>query len=82
MNEGQLEHVKHLATALSQADRARLAQWLDTTSEKESASVERPATVRPSVYGLCADTGPSPSDEDIAEARRTMWATFPREDIA
>ncbi len=82
MNETRLEHVKHLATTLSRADRARLAEWLDTTSRKEPAPSERPATTRPSLYGLCADLGPGPSDEDIAEVRRAMWATFPREDIA
>ncbi len=82
MNEARLEHVKHLATTLSRADRERLAQWLDITSETEPTPSERPATARPSVYGLCADLGPEPSDEDIAEVRRAMWATFPREDIA
>ncbi len=82
MNEAQLEHVKQLATTLSRADRARLAEWLEMTSGKEPAPPELPATARPSLYGLCADLGPGPSDEDIAEVRRTMWATFPREDIA
>ncbi len=82
MNETQLEHVKHLATTLSRTDRERLAEWLNMTSETEPASSERPATARPSLYGLCADLGPGPSDEDIAEVRRAMWATFPREDIA
>jgi len=37
MNEARLEHVKQLATTLSRADRARLAEWLDTTSRKEPA---------------------------------------------
>lgn len=82
MNEARLEHVKQLATTLSPADRARLATWLDTTAEKEPAPSERPATARPTLYGLCADLGPGPSDEDIAEVRRVMWSTFPREDIA
>jgi hypothetical protein len=26
--------------------------------------------------GLCADLGPGPSEEDIAEARREMWGGF------
>ncbi len=82
MNEARLEHVKHLATTLSRADRERLAQWLDITSETEPTPSERPATARPSVYGLCADLGPGPSDEDIADVRHAMRATFSREDIA
>jgi len=29
-------------------------------------------------YGILAKYGPAPSDEDIAEVRREMWANFPR----
>jgi hypothetical protein len=31
-----------------------------------------------SMKGLCSDLGVSLSEEDIAEARREMWKTFPR----
>jgi hypothetical protein len=31
--------------------------------------------------GLCADLGPAPSAEEMDEARREMWAGFPRDDI-
>ena len=31
--------------------------------------------------GLCADLGGAPSAEDIDEARREMWPTFPRDDV-
>jgi hypothetical protein len=34
-----------------------------------------------SLRGLCADLGPAPSAEEIDEARREVWAGFPREDI-
>ncbi len=37
---------------------------------------------RKSLLGLWADLGPAPSAEDIDEARREMWANFPRDDIA
>jgi hypothetical protein len=33
------------------------------------------------IIGLCADLGPAPSAEEIDEARREMWATFPRDDV-
>lgn len=34
-----------------------------------------------SMLGLLAPFSPAPSAEEIDEARREMWATFPREDI-
>ncbi|MBI5266477.1 MAG: DUF2281 domain-containing protein [candidate division Zixibacteria bacterium] len=36
---------------------------------------------RRSPAGLWADLGVNVSAEDIAEARREMWGSFPREDI-
>ena len=40
----------------------------------------RPTAKRPlqSMRGLCADLAVSLSEEDIAEARREMWQTFPQ----
>ena len=34
---------------------------------------------RKSLYGVWKDLGVSISEEDIAEARKEMWGTFPRE---
>jgi len=31
-------------------------------------------------YGMLAKYGPAPSEEDIAEVRREMWANFPRDE--
>lgn len=36
---------------------------------------------RRSARGLWADLGVDLTEEDIAEARREMWGSFPREDI-
>jgi hypothetical protein len=36
---------------------------------------------RRSLRGLWADLGVHLSEEDLAEARREMWGSFPREDI-
>lgn len=36
---------------------------------------------RPTIQGLCADLSVRITDEDIAEARKEMWGTFPREDV-
>ncbi len=81
MSDATLEQVKRLATTLSPAEKTRFAQWLTETSGEE---VDTPVLAKPhhSLYGLCADLGPSPTDEDIEEIRREMWANFPREDIA
>jgi len=38
-----------------------------------------PPADRPTALGLWADLGIDISDEDIAEARREMWGSFPRE---
>ena len=34
-----------------------------------------------SLYGLLRRQGPSPSEEDIKEVRREMWANFGEKDI-
>ncbi|MBM4031044.1 MAG: DUF2281 domain-containing protein [Planctomycetes bacterium] len=33
----------------------------------------------PSLHGLCADLGADITEEDIAQARKEMWGSFPRE---
>jgi hypothetical protein len=50
---------------------AAVAQMIEQDWNKEQNSL----------YGLCADLGTAPSEEDIAEVRREMWKNFPREDI-
>jgi hypothetical protein len=44
---------------------------------------ERPAhsSATRTLVGSCADLGPAPSVEEIDEARREMWAAFPRDDV-
>ncbi len=46
--------------------------------ERDLSERQRPLQ---SLLGLCADLGPAPSAEEIDEARREAWASFPREDI-
>ena len=81
MSEAALEQVKQLATHLSPSERTQLARWRDTLVDADPLT---PGATSPrrSLYGLCADLGPAPSDADIAAVRQEMWATFPREDIA
>lgn len=83
MSDATLEQVKRLAAKLSPEEKTRLAQWIEETSGEEVA-VDDAARTKPrrSLYGLCADLGPGPTDEDIEDVRHEMWTGFPREDIA
>jgi len=42
-------------------------------------NADRPRQLR--MKGLCAETGAQITAEDIDEARREMWGSFPREDV-
>jgi hypothetical protein len=66
-NTSALDEVVDLASRLSPRDKARLISNL----AGELATQASPR-VRTSFIGICADLGLSPSDEDIAEARREM----------
>jgi hypothetical protein len=46
----------------------------------QEAASAMPSPAPHPLIGLCADLGPAPSAEDIDEARREMWASFPRDD--
>ena len=80
MSDVVLEQVKELATGLSPAEKARLIEWLEATLDEEGAAPAPPTPSR-SLYGLCADLGLGPTDEDIEEVRHEMWSNFPPENI-
>ncbi len=74
-------------TTTTYEDALRVIKQL-TPEEKRRLREELAATdiaVRPapreSLYGIAAHLGPAPSAEEIDEARREAWATFPRDDI-
>lgn len=50
-------------------------------SEAEEILPESPRQLQ-SLWGLCADLGPAPSADEIDEIRYTIWADFPRDDVA
>ena len=77
MSDIVFEQVKELAARLSPAEKARLIEWLEATLGEEGAAPAPPTPSR-SLYGLCADLGPGPTDEDIEEVRQLMWSSFPR----
>ena len=79
MSQAVLDQLKQLATQLSRAERARLAEWLAAPEDAtDVGSAPRPVY---SLYGAYADLGPVPTDAEIDEARRETWANFPRRDI-
>lgn len=82
MSEMALEQIKQLAAQLSRPERTRLAEWIEETLGDETTALATTTMHRRPLYGLCADLGSGPTDEDIEEVRREMWANFPREDIA
>jgi hypothetical protein len=47
----------------------------------QEADATAATTMTRGFIGLCVDLGPAPSAEGIDEARREMWAGFPRDDI-
>jgi len=65
------------ARQLSAVDKARLIMRIAPDIERELTTT-RPAR-RQSLRGLWR--GLDTTGEDIAEARREMWSSFPREDV-
>ena len=72
-----LEEVLASVRQLSPVDKARLIERIVPDIERELKSA-RPAE-RESLRGLWR--GLDITEEDIAEARREMWGSFPREDV-
>lgn len=74
---------------LSSEKRRKLDEMLRSLEVEESPTEMAPltqegeasnASLRP-VRGLLRDLGPAPSNDAIDEARRELWARFPREDL-
>ncbi|MDQ3705686.1 MAG: hypothetical protein M3437_10775 [Chloroflexota bacterium] len=72
-----LDEIVQLTRQLSLLDKVRLIEQLAPQIEQE-LKVVQPAERTP-LRGLWK--GVDISEEEIAEARREMWGSFPREDI-
>jgi hypothetical protein len=66
------DDVVQSALKLSTLDKVRLIERLASVLKYDVAS--QPTIPKQSLYGALADLGPAPSEEDIAEARRDMFA--------
>jgi hypothetical protein len=83
----QLDDLVVRVRRLPSAKRKKLDEILRALEESPPAGVPgtagQPATtgaLRP-VRGLLRDLGPAPSEDAIDDARRELWAGFPREDL-
>ncbi|HQR33266.1 MAG TPA: hypothetical protein PLK30_11035 [Blastocatellia bacterium] len=77
-----IEQVLSFAQTLKPLEQAHLISRLASLMETNVSILEQkqPMPRRP-LHGILADLGPAPSAEEIDEARREMWANFPRDDF-
>lgn len=67
-----------LIEQLSPIDQARLIARLASSIEQLLTQPQEPTlAARPLLRGFLADVGPAPSDTDVIDVQREMWATFP-----
>ena len=59
--------------------REQLKVIVEILPELEMMLSESTGKPRRSLLGLCADLGKAPSSQEIDEARKEVWAGFPRE---
>ena len=59
--------------------REQLKVIVEILPELEMMLSESLGKTRKSLLGLCSDLGKAPSAEEIDEARKAIWAEFPRE---
>jgi hypothetical protein len=68
------------ASHLSPPDKLRLVEVVQEQIERQPAERGRKEP-KPSLWGALAHLGPGPSEEDVREVRRQVWAGFPRDDV-
>lgn len=72
----QIEDLMERIRRLPAAKREQLDEMVRSLEERSG-----PAALAP-VRGLLRDLGPAPSAGTIDDARRELWADFPREDLS
>jgi hypothetical protein len=75
----QLEDTLEILRRLPAQDKALVLEELAAMLRADLNQAERKPL--DDLYGLCADLGSAPSEDDLEEARREMLKNFPREDI-
>jgi hypothetical protein len=77
----QIEELMERIRRLPAAQRKLLDEMVRSLEESPRAPPEQPKALQP-VRGLLRDLGPAPSAAEIEDARRELWAGFPREDLS
>ena len=88
LDEETAEYLEHIASGQGRTP-AEVAAWIVTEDLRRERAIDEELVRREvegttssrSLYGLWADLGPGPGEEEIGEARREMWVGFPREDV-
>jgi hypothetical protein len=75
--QATVDEVMELVEALSPLERVRLVERVMTTLEHELTREDY--AEKRSLLGLWQGT--AITEQDIDEARKDMWSTFPREDL-
>jgi hypothetical protein len=75
--QAMLDEVMELVEALSPLERVRLVERVMTTLEHELTRQDY--AEKRSLLGLWQGT--TVTEQDIDEARKDMWGSFPREDL-
>ena len=81
LQEPTFEDLLQLAKQLTPGQKLRLIAAIAPDLEEPLRHAEGDPQPLKSLYGLWQDFGIDLSAEEIDEARREMWGTFPRDDI-
>jgi hypothetical protein len=81
LQEPIFEDLLRLAKQLTPGQKLRLIETLAPDLEEPLRQAEGSPQPLQSLYGLWKDFGVDISANDIDEARREMWGSFPRDDI-
>jgi hypothetical protein len=77
----QIDELMERIRRLPPAKRQQLDEIVRSLEETPRSVPESGVTLQP-IHGLLRDLGPAPSAAEIEDARRELWAGFPREDLS
>jgi hypothetical protein len=77
----QIDELMERIRRLPVAKRKQLDEMVRSLEENPQERPAAPGALQP-VRGLLRDLAPAPSGAEIEDARRELWAGFPREDLS
>jgi hypothetical protein len=78
----QIEELMERIRRLPAAQRELLDEMVRSLEASRGTSEQAKGVALQPVRGLLRDLGPAPSAAAIDDARRELWAGFPREDLS